>query len=95
MKLGLRDVGYYTKKDVAPYPIEPNGKSSFLKSDKKPKKAKYKIYVTKSMKLEHNQGFQALIVLSVDSDNPCLTHDRCAKPDIRQRVLSNSVEVIS
>ena len=63
MKLGLRDVGYYTKKDVAPYPIEPNGKSSFLKSDKKPKKAKYKIYVTKSMKLEHNQGFQALIVL--------------------------------
>jgi len=47
------------------------------------------------MKLERNQGFQALIVLSVDSENPCLTHDKRAKHDIRQDVLNNSVEVIS
>ena len=41
------------------------------------------------MELERNLGFHALIVLSVDSVNPCLTHDKCAKCDIRRDFLSN------
>ena len=59
---------WFSKKDVVPYPIEPKGKSSFLKSDKKPKKAKYKIYLRKSMDYlfkSSNQASQALIVLLV------------------------------
>ena len=55
----------FKKRRYVPYPIEPKGKSSFLKSDKK---AKYKICIRKSMDYlfkSSNQALQALIVLLI------------------------------